>query len=126
MRIGKYGKINNKEYRLAMENGDTVELVSKDIKDLDNGFVRYDRFPHIFIKKVSKDSLDYVVKIISYAIIDDEKFEIIGIGDDSVVICTDSEIIAKKYNMTKTGIHEYKRDVSIKGLKVVEEKEFVE
>jgi len=122
MRIGKYGKYKSKEYKVADEIAGNVELVSKDTEDLNNGFTRYERAPSIFIKTVRKEELEYFVKIIPYAIIDDEKFEIIGIGDNSVVIFTYDETIAKKHSMERTGIHEYKKNVSIKGLKTVEEK----
>jgi hypothetical protein len=126
MRSGKYGSYEGKEYKLGSEKGETINLVSKDMKNLDNGFVRYDRFPWIFIKSVNKESLDYIVNITSYVIIDDDKFEIIGARDNDVVIVTDDESIASKHNMERTDIHEYRKSISLKGLNVIEEKVLID
>lgn len=122
MKIGKYGSYQGNEYALGKEVNGKVNLVSKNQEDSKNGFVPKSNFPSILIKAVSKESLDYIVRITPYAIIDDDKFEIIGVGDNEVVIATRYEELAKKHKMERTGLHEYKKSISKENLKVVEER----
>lgn len=126
MRNGKYGKYKGKEYRISEESNDMVVLVSNDSHDLKIGFEKYARRPSVLTKRVNKRELEGVYQITSFAMIDGMKFEIIGVDQNEVVIYTYDESIAKKYNMERTGIHEYKKALNINDVKVFEEKNLIE
>ncbi|GGB67773.1 hypothetical protein [Fictibacillus barbaricus] len=122
---GKYTSYNNKEYSIGKEGDDWVNLVSKDSKDLNNGFQPHPLDKAVFVKKVSRNKLDKIYKITPYAIYKGYKLSIGGETDGKILLGTGEVKIADALGFNRTDKYFYEKWIDNKDLKIMEEKEIL-
>ncbi len=103
MRSSSYAIYNDKEYRVTDNLKDEVEIISRDVKELKNGFERLIEFGRVtssFIKMVKKEELESLYSIRSYLIIDGVRLQATSRDEKEVVISSSgNRYIAEKFNM---------------------------
>ena len=91
-----YAIYKGKEYGLIIKSSNFFYLISKDSKDVDNGFLL--EKDGTYKKRVRKEDLDTAYIIKSFCDYRGNRFDIVGQKENKLLISTSSLQIAEKFN----------------------------
>ncbi|MEH7402930.1 hypothetical protein V7148_18325 [Gottfriedia acidiceleris] len=121
---GQYGIYQGREYSLGSEDGEFVNLISRDSSESKYGFIPHPLNNRVFLKKVKKVELENAYYIATYAIYKGREFGIAA-GDgstNSIIIGTTNSSEADELGMRCVNKSEYEMEVELKDVQLMEKK----
>ncbi|GGE61463.1 hypothetical protein [Priestia taiwanensis] len=121
---GQYGIYQGKEYSLGSEDGEFVNLISRDYIELKHGFIPHPLDNKFLSKKVKKEDLEKAYYITPYVIYKGREFGIAA-GDgstSSIIIGTTYKSEADELGMRNVNKSEYELEVELKDVQLMEER----
>lgn len=108
MRKGRYGVVNQKEYRLFFYNHQYY-LMSTDYLELANGFTPWKGKKDVFIKEITLEELEGAYEVFPYVMLNSHRFSVEGIESQTgfVALVTSNPFVKKKMNAQRYGFDEY-------------------
>ncbi|MEN6461452.1 MAG: hypothetical protein ABFC94_08805 [Syntrophomonas sp.] len=110
VRMGMYATYNGKEYKAAKVNGAVYKLIDDGFEPA-AGFYASEFAPLNFMKIVSRNDLDRVYIVKTYAEFKGERFEVMEDNDDTVTITTSDAQAAKRIGMNKIDRYDFRLKV---------------
>ncbi|ASZ18221.1 hypothetical protein CK938_17285 [Bacillus cereus] len=122
IRKGLYGVYQGKEYSLGKEDGEFINIVSRDIAELKNGFIPHAWDNNLLIKQVKKSDLDAAYNVTLFAKYKGHNFGVLTASELKVVIATNNPQVGHKLNMSVPGRGEFHMEVNRTDVELIEEK----
>ena len=122
-RKGRFARMNGKEYELISYHRQYY-LISKDIIDLQYGFIDIQGTAKEFTKKVSIEDLESAFEVFPYAMLLGYRFAIEGFNERSgtVRLVTSNPFVKKKIDVKHYGVGEYIIELPYEEIVIVEDR----
>ena len=124
LKKGKYTMVDGKEYRIFINDNNTVNLVTDNSEALQMGFNK-ELSTGRYVKTVSSHLLNNVYRISTYGTYKNSEFNVHNENHDQYLVGTSDAIIAKSLNLNRSDKYYYEGWIPKHDVKVFERKEDV-
>lgn len=124
IRNGFYTKYEGKEYKISKNASQFIELISDDVNDLQNGFIKFHHDYDIYKKQIDIKNIKYVYYINTFGVYKKKKFPICNYETEKQYrLLSDSSQEAIDFGFTITNKGESEKWVDKSEVAIFEEKE---
>lgn len=127
IKSGYFAKYEDKEYRLARENGELF-LIGEDDSDIEKGFVQLDNpydSRNLYEKKISLSDISEIFSIYTIAIYHGMSVGIESCTEDKVLLATSDKIFYEKYGFEEVERNVYMKEVPFSEVELVDKRSVV-
>ena len=118
---GRYAIFNGKEYKVYMNEDDSLDLVSHEANDVNNGFI--EQYPNTYVKKVSGNEITNIHRIIPYAKYQGIQFDVNDQEKNGEIhLGTIDATLAKDFGFERTDKYYYEKWVPKNEVEIFEER----
>ncbi|EJQ09747.1 hypothetical protein CN941_02755 [Bacillus cereus] len=119
---GKYGIYQRKTYCLGKADEEYVNIISRDVTELENGFLPHARDKNFFIKQVKRSDLETAYNVTPFAVYKGIEFVLIGLNEErrTVDIYGIDPKVARELGMSTAGRGEFSKTVPLDDVELIE------
>jgi hypothetical protein len=118
---GRFAMFNGEEYKVYTNEDHSLDLISHDANDVNNGFI--EQYPDTYVKKVSKNEITGIHRIIPYAKYQGSRFDVNNQERNGEIhLGTIDATLAKDLGFERTDKYYYEKWVPKTEVEIFEER----